>query len=113
MQSTGFAAPILPGKLDDWKKFNEEINGPRRSEFEAQQRRLGNARQRVWLQQTPMGDFAIVFIEGDNVAESMKKMAESDDPFDAWFRDHIKDVHGMDVTEPRPPPPELVVSFDA
>ena len=58
MQSTGFAAPILPGKLDDWKKFNEEINGPRRSEFEAQQRRLGNARQRVWLQQTPMGDFA-------------------------------------------------------
>ena len=35
-------------------------------------------------------------------------LATSDDPFDQWFRELIKEVHGIDMSESGPPP-ELVL----
>jgi hypothetical protein len=38
----------------------------------------------------------------------MQSIATSDDPFDEWFRELVKEVHGIDMTESGPPP-ELVL----
>ena len=35
MQCITWSAPILPGKLEAWKKFVEETNGPRLAEHDA------------------------------------------------------------------------------
>ena len=98
MASVAFAAPILPGKLEAWKQFNDEINGPRRKEFDDQQKRAGITRQRVWLQQTPGGDMALVVQEGEEPQRAMEALATSTDAFDVWFRERIKDIRVGPVT---------------
>jgi hypothetical protein len=74
------SAPILPGKLEAWKKFGEEINGPRRAEHDASRRRLGVTREVASLMQTPQGDFVCVFHEADDLAVVFRGFAESQDP---------------------------------
>jgi hypothetical protein len=40
----------------------------------------------------------------------MQTLAESDHPFDHWFKDHIGRVHGIDFEKPpEGPMPELVL----
>ena len=97
-----FAAPILPGKLDMWKAFNKEILGPRKDEIEAVMRGAGVTRQVASLQQTPMGDLAVVMIEGDNPAAFMQGMAQATDDFGTWFKGQVKEIHGMDLEGPPP-----------
>ena len=112
MASVAFAVPILPGKLEAWKQFNYEINGPRRKEFEDQQKRVGISRQRVWLQQTPGGDMALVVQEGEEPQRAMEALAAPTDAFDVWFREQIKDIHGLDLSQPLPgPPTELFIDY--
>jgi hypothetical protein len=98
MSSTAFTVPILSGKLESWKKFNEEINGPRRSEFDAQQKRFGISCQMVWLQHSPQGDFVVVYQEGKDLDKAMGKIGASKDPFDKWFTEQVSEIHGIDFS---------------
>lgn len=112
MASVAFAAPILPGKLEAWKRFNDELNGPQRKEFEDQQKRIGIARQRVWLQHTPAGDMVLVVQEGEDPQKAMEILGASDNAFDVWFKEQVKDVHGLDLSQPTPGPlSELAIDY--
>ena len=109
MGEVAFAAPILEGKMDVWLEFNKDLNESRHDEFIASQERHGVTRQRVWHQQTPMGDLAVVHVQGPNAETMMPSIGASTDPFDIWFRGKIKDMHGVDMTQPPPnPPPKLI-----
>jgi len=106
MQSIAFAAPILPGKADafrDWMR----LEGERRKEHEASRERLGIGREAVWLQQTPAGDMAIIYMEADDLQAAFAGLATSQEPYDRWSRDTISDVHGIDLTQGFPPPEQL------
>jgi hypothetical protein len=61
----------------------------------------------VWIQGTPDGDVAVVLLEADDIGAAMGALASSPEPFDSWFRDHIEDVHGMDMQEEFPPPEQV------
>jgi len=100
-------APILEGKLDTWKQFAEDFaNSGAGADFG---QRHGLTRQRAWLTETPAGPAVIVLTEGPGADEYMMKVATSDHETDARFREFVKDVHGMDLTQPPPGPlPELV-----
>lgn len=114
MGKVAFAAPVLEGKLDTWKKFNAELDGARHDDYVASRKRVGVTSERVWHQQTPMGDLAIVYVDGPGAESMMPQMAASQDPFDLWFKDQIKEIHGIDLTQPPAyPPPELQHEFDA
>jgi hypothetical protein len=102
------AFPIAPGKTEDWKRFIAELNGPRRADFVASRKGIG-ARERTFLQPTPMGDLVVVTLEGDDPAQSFGKFVSSKDPFTMWFLEQVKAVHGVDLTQPEGPMPELVV----
>ena len=103
------ALPILPGKTPEWRAFIEELNGPRREEFVESRRRAG-VRERTFLQPTPMGDFVIVTLEGDDPGSAFGRMMGATDAFTAWFNDHAKALHGVDLTVPQTgSPSELVV----
>jgi hypothetical protein len=83
-------------------------SGERRAEHEASRRRAGIRRESAWLQRTPDGDVVVVLSEAGDVQAAMETLATSQEPFDVWFRDQIKDAHGMDMAEGFPPPEQLL-----
>jgi hypothetical protein len=99
MELVAFAVPILPGRTDQWLRFNDELNGSRRGEFEASRRRLG-VRERAFLQATPQGDSVIVTFEGDDPEGAFRGLGVGDDEFTRWFVQQVKEIHGMDLTQP-------------
>jgi hypothetical protein len=102
------ALPCLPGGGQKLRELARECSGPRRAEFEDFHRRVGLVGERWFLQQTPQGELAVIALEGDP-GGALQKLAASDQPFDVWFRERVKEVHGVDFGQPLPgPPPELV-----
>ena len=113
MEAIGFAIPILPGKTEgDRAAMASCAHGDRKEAYEDARRRAGITREAVFIQSGPAGDVAVVYLEGDDVAKAMEVIATSDEPFDRWFRDQVRDAHGVSL-EDGFPPPELVVDFRA
>src|SRR3990172_3511816 len=103
------AFPILPGKTAEWRTWMEEINGPRRQEFVESRHRAG-VHERTFLQPTPMGDFVIVTLEGEDPGRAFGQMTSATDSFAGWFLERAKAGHGADLTAPiTGSPSELVV----
>jgi hypothetical protein len=112
MPMMAVAFPILPGKTAEWRAFMEEVNGPRRAEFDASRAAAG-VRERTFLQQTPMGDLVLVTLEGDDPGRAFGKMMSADDPFTKWFTERAQAIHGVDLTlRPTGAPSELVIDTD-
>jgi len=102
------AIPILPGKTEQFRRIIEEERGRWHKDYVASRQRLG-VRERVFLQSTPMGDLVIVTLEGDDPARAFQGLATGDDDYTRWFVQQVKEVHGVDLTQPLPGPlPELV-----
>jgi len=109
MQTIGFIAPLLPGKTEtDRTAMISSWQGDRTEAHEASRRRLGITREAMYIQSTPMGDIAVVYFEADDVEAALKGMAVSDDPYDQWFRDHVREVHGINVEDGFPPPVQIM-----
>src|SRR5713226_5335704 len=98
-----FAAPIVPGKLEAWKRMVADLKGPRRKEYQVSRKKMGIEHERAWLQHTPQGDFVVVSIEGKDAPKLFEKFAASKEPFDKWFLGQIADVHGIQVPGGVPP----------
>ncbi len=114
MASLASAFPILPGKTEQWKHFSQEMVGPRHSAYETSRKRLGITREVAYLQQTPQGDLAVVYIEAQNISRAFEGLDSSQEPFDVWFREQAKQIHGVDFSEPLPGPlPEAIVDWRA
>lgn len=108
-QALAFTVPLLPGKTEtDRREMTACASGERRSEHSASRRRLGITREAVWLQQTPQGDSVTVYLEADDLERAIAGMSTSDEPFDVWFREHLLDVHGVDLREGFPPPEQIL-----
>jgi hypothetical protein len=109
MTQMAFCVPILPGKSEEWKQFIQEIQGPRYNEFRASRDKVG-VYERSYHQSTPMGDILIVTLEGDDPMGSFQRMASSKDPFTTWFVQQVKEIHGIDLSQPLPGSmPDLVI----
>jgi hypothetical protein len=108
-----FANPVIAGKVDAWKSYIKEMNGPRSKERKESRKRVGLTVERVWLQHTPMGDFAVVYWEAEDIGKVFEGLVNSDAPFDKWFRDKILvEVHGMELSK-LPPMNESVLDYKA
>ncbi len=114
MASLASAFPILPSKTEQWKHFSQEMAGPRHREYEASRKRLGISREVAYLQQTPQGDMAVVYFEVQDIPSVFEGFGRSQEPFDVWFREQVKEIHGLDFSEPLPGPlPEAIVDWRA
>jgi hypothetical protein len=114
MASFASAFPILPGKTEQWKHGSQQMVGPRRSEFEASLQRQGVTREVVSFQQTPQGDLAIVYFEAPDIPRVFEVIGSSQEPFDVWFREQVKDIQGIDFSQPLPGPlPEVFIDWRA
>lgn len=112
MASLAFALPVTAGKTEEWRRWSEELRGPRRNEYQASRHNLGITTERAYLQHTPQGDMVVVYLEGDDLQQSFQGLGTSQDPFDIWFRQRAKDLFsGLDLSQP-PPGPISELVFD-
>ena len=109
MQCIAFAAPVLPGKTETDRSAMQSVNdGERKADHASSRQRHGIAREAVWIQQTPAGDVAVVYLEAEDLAAAFAGIGSSEDPFDTWFRDMVRDVHGIDLAEGFAPPEQML-----
>jgi hypothetical protein len=59
-----------------------------------------------------MGDMAVIYLEADDLGTAFATLGGSGEPFDQWFRDHVKDVHGVSLADGMPLP-ELILDYDS
>lgn len=107
------AVPIAPGRMAHFENFIAELNGERKADFVASRKRLG-VRERTFHQHTPMGEFVIVTMEGDDPAGAFAKLGQGTDAFTQWFKHEVAAIHGFNFDAPPPGPlPNLMIDSGA
>lgn len=97
-QTLCFAAPLLPGATaTDREEMLSCWTGERSAAHRESRRRHRSTREPVWIQATPAGDIAVVLLKSPDITAALLGLAVSD-AFDVWFRTHLADMHGMDLT---------------
>jgi hypothetical protein len=93
-----FVAPILPGGEETMKKWirTEVYNNP---DHDRVMRQAGVTREQVWIQRTPMGDFAVSSMETGDPELTFKTLTNSNDPWAARFRELLNKAHGIDFSD--------------
>src|SRR6266699_2848219 len=105
------ALPLLPGQTDGFKEFAAALEGDRKAEYEASLQRFGGLKERAYFGQGPDSDTVVYIIKGKPtiVSDVLKGFGASSDPFDQWFTQHMRDLHGLDLSGPEPLPDAKLV----
>jgi hypothetical protein len=110
MDRTLFALPLLPGKTAAARAFLRELEEERKAAYAASEARLGLTKE-VWaLQSLPAGDCFVVYFEGADIAAALGRFAASQDAFDRWFKERVRDASGADLNTPPPGPMSEILS---
>ena len=100
MPQIAIAVPILPGKLDQFRKSVDDMNGP---EFTGFLNRNGLNSVNVFHQHNPDGsDLAIVVHEGPDPQKWFTQGMSSNEPIAQQWREMAAEVHGMGPDKPMP-----------
>jgi hypothetical protein len=104
------AFPVLRGKEEDVRKLAAEMAGRRRKEAQEFYRSFGVVRESWHFQETPHGPLLIGVTEVDGeLGARAQEYAESNRPFDRWFKDQVKNLSGIDPdVQPLGPPTEMI-----
>ncbi|MFW6070048.1 MAG: hypothetical protein ACOC9X_03290 [bacterium] len=91
-------APLLPGRAEAWRRFCQEVRGRRRAEYEVSRTTLSISRESAWLLYTPCGNLALISVEAAEPYAALQELASSERPFDRWFRRHLWEICGLDLS---------------
>jgi hypothetical protein len=100
MEQACFALPVITGRTENARRFMRELDGPRKAEFDASERRIGITKEAWFLQHTAQGDLLIGYIESADFSQALRLFAESRDSFDLWFKQRMAEVTGVDLNNP-------------
>lgn len=94
--------PILPGQVKACQRFVEELLTTQRAAFSASQRAEGITEAHFLIQSDHLGDRLIVTNDGEAQARERvrQRQAHSTDPFDVWFREQFRAIHGISLEHP-------------
>jgi hypothetical protein len=108
------AFPILPGKVDTARAFAKETMGAQRAGYDESQKRLGITRETWSIQENPDGSaFVLVWFESPDPEKSFMELGQDSSDFAVWFRARVKEVSGVDLTEPPSEGgPEVVLDWE-
>ncbi|MGV3525327.1 MAG: DUF6176 family protein [Candidatus Sericytochromatia bacterium] len=106
-----FAAmfPILPGKTERVKEIGAGLMGEHADAFAASQKALNVPVESWHVQQTPMGDFLLVYLESDDALQMFHSFAQGQSASDRFLKDGIKECTGFDLDQPLPGLPSFPV----
>lgn len=102
MAAIVLASPILPGKLEAWRRFCQELSGTRRRQYIESRRRLGITGERIGLLRTAQTELAVIHIEAAQPEQLLPKLIGSEQPFDRWFKRRVRELHGVDMRQSAP-----------
>jgi hypothetical protein len=105
-----FTVPILPGRIELVRKWNQE-NIVDNKEHDEVLKTAGISREQVWIQHLPQGDFVVESYETDNPEKSFKVLATSNKPWAVRFREHLSRAHGLDIAQSSMQLNELAVNW--
>jgi hypothetical protein len=108
------AFPVLAGRTDDARVFMRQLDGVRRADFDAFERRLGVSKALWFLAQSPSGDQLISYAEISNFNQTMSSFVSSREPFDVWIKEQMKAITGVDLNNPPADtkPVELLLHYE-
>ncbi len=108
-RGTAFTVPLLPGKLEQARKFADEAYTERKAELTKSREAKGMTREEVFIHRTPVRDMLVAYMEGLDPAEANRKFAASTEPFDTWFKDTMRRLFPphIDFNKPAPAAEEL------
>lgn len=114
METVFVLLPILPDKVEAWRRLCQEVAGTRREQYEASRQRLGVVHEQVSLLRLAHADVAVLAIEAADPERALAALASSTAPFDRWFRRKLLDVHGFNLNQPiSGPQRELLFEWQA
>lgn len=105
----GAVFPVLPGKSDRVKEIGAALMGEHAEAFAASQQQLGVPVESWHLQQTPMGDFLVVYLESADALQMFQDFAKAQGPSDVFLKDGILECTGFDLNQPMPGLPSVPV----
>jgi hypothetical protein len=111
MQMYAFVAPIQPNKTAEFRQFVSELEGSRKTEYEASRKSAGFRRETMFLQKTPMGEMVVVIQEAESEQKALESLRGMTDPFHVWYFQKLKDIHGIDLVGTDVPSNELLLDY--
>lgn len=91
--------PIADGELHNWQNALIDLIGPNYDQYEASRTRFGLTQQTTVSQETPMGNFALIYMEGPDLGATSERMATSPDAWDVDWREMTSSLHGADFND--------------
>jgi hypothetical protein len=107
-RSTGraslFVWQISMDQEEPWRRFLQELAGPRLEGYAESRRRLGISAESVWFAPMPSGGgTAVVFLEAEDpervLRELVAELDASGTPFDSWLRRRMHELFGWDFVQ--------------
>ena len=99
--------PIRPNQTEAARAFAQECLGPRYSEYDASERRIGINIENWYLQHLSSGEFFAIHADGPDLQSSLGTFISSREPFDLWFKQQLHALTGVDLNA-GPPPNEMI-----
>jgi hypothetical protein len=99
----GFSAPVVAGKTGLLRSLGSATTGPRQADWHEFNRGLGVSVHRVFVLETPMGDFASVYFEAPDPEAANVAFAADASDFGRYFKATVEEAFGIDFGEPLPP----------
>ena len=111
--------PILPGQVEAWRRFCQELASSRSIAYAASRRQLGITRERMALLANNFGAASVTTLEAQDIGQALGQIITSDRPFDCWYRERLAELHGVSLAcyaqfaQPAPParPQELLFEW--
>lgn len=107
--------PILPGKTEDARAFQRELDTARKADYDRSERRIGITKEYWFVAAAPAGDLLVAYMESADFTRALQAFVASQDEFDRWFKRCVAEVTGIDMNDLPPDValPELVSSYEA
>ncbi len=96
--------PLLPGKTEEARAFQRELDTQRKADYDRSERRIGITKEHWFLASVPAGDQLVVYMESQDFDRALGLFVASRDEFDLWFKRRLAEVTGVDLNNP---PPDL------
>ena len=107
--------PILPGKTEEARAFQRELDTERKADYDQSERRIGITKECWFIASVPSGDQLVVYMESADFTRALGMFSQSQEPFDVWCKQRLAEVSGADLGNLPPDMqlPELVSSYQA
>jgi len=116
-RSSLLAWQVSADQEEPWRRFLQELSGPRFEDYAESRRRLGILAESVWLAPKPSGGgVAVVYIEAEDperaLNEFVAELAAQETPFGSWLGKEMYRLFSCDFSRlPRVAGGELLFAW--